>query len=108
MKSPCNIALLLRPLTGLCGISWTMMFHLAALLWLHHLSQMIAEIYPDMDPGHLDQYFLEMSILCPRNVDVDDFNTRLLESFSGEERVYHSADFADEDGQGIQHFTECL
>jgi len=26
----------------------------------------------------------------------------LLDSFSGEERVYHSADFADEDGQGIQ------
>ena len=54
---------------------------------------MIAEIHPDMDPGHLDQYFLERSILCPHNVDVDEFNTRLLDSFSGEERVYHSADF---------------
>jgi len=29
-------------------------------------------------------------------VDVDEFNTRLLDCFSGEERVYHSADFADE------------
>jgi len=44
---------------------------------------MIAEIYPDMHPGNLDQYFLERSILCPRNVDVDEFNTRLLDSFSG-------------------------
>jgi len=74
----------------------------------HHLSQMIAEIYPDMHPGNLDQYFLERSILCPRNVDVDEFNTRLLDSFSGEERFYHSADFADEDGQGIQYPTEYL
>jgi len=57
---------------------------------------------------NLEQYFLERSILCPRNVDVDEFNTRLLDSFSGEERVYHSADFADEDGQGIQYPTEYL
>jgi len=43
---------------------------------------MIAEIYPDMHPGNLEQYFLERSILCPRNVDVDEFNTT-VDSFSG-------------------------
>ena len=40
--------------------------------------------------------------------NVDEFNTRLLDSFSGEERVYHSAGFADEDGKGIQYPTEYL
>jgi len=47
----------------------------------HHLSQMIAEIYPDMDPGHLDQYFLERSILSPHNVGCGEFNSRLWSPF---------------------------
>jgi hypothetical protein len=51
-------------------------------------------IYPGIasDPPPPPEYFLDRMILAPRNVDVFAMNERMIESLTGEERVYYSAD----------------
>jgi ATP-dependent DNA helicase PIF1 len=58
------------------------------------VAALIAKIYPDIQTGPdlTDQYFLERSILCACNVDVDDINVTVNKDFPGDIRVYHSAD----------------
>ncbi|KAI0683475.1 hypothetical protein C8Q76DRAFT_602778, partial [Earliella scabrosa] len=38
------------------------------------------------------QYFLDRTILCARNSDVDDVNARMLDRLPGAAQVFHSAD----------------
>ena len=58
------------------------------------LDAFVAEIYPDIgsNPPPPAEYFLNRTILAPRNSDVDDLNNKLLSLMSGEEQVFHSAD----------------
>lgn len=51
-------------------------------------------IYPGVDsvPPPPPDYFLNRMILAPRNVDVTSFNTKIIDRFHGDERVYFSAD----------------
>ncbi|TFK83718.1 hypothetical protein K466DRAFT_456667, partial [Polyporus arcularius HHB13444] len=54
---------------------------------------LISELYPDIGtPNKPDQYFLERTILSPKNDAVDDLNQNILDMFPGEEHVMQSAD----------------
>jgi hypothetical protein len=41
-----------------------------------------------------DQYFLEHAILCPRNAEVNEINSKIYSQFPGQGQIYHSADSA--------------
>ena len=66
------------------------------------VEDLISAIYPDITLlGRTNNYFLERSILCCKNDDVDDLNYELFKRFPGEERVYLSADSVPaEEGAG--------
>lgn len=50
-------------------------------------------IYPGISgPTPPPEYFLDRTILAPRNSDVDELNLDILSRMQGEERVYFSAD----------------
>jgi hypothetical protein len=55
-------------------------------------------IYPQLQAHHDDQYFLDRTILCPRNDDVDFINRFALAQFPGEEKIFYSADSVVEEG----------
>ena len=86
--------------------------------WFHcpqnTVESLIDTIYPGVDamPHPHDNYFSECSILSAKNDDVDELNKRILDTFPGEERVYHSADSIketrDEDGNELMYPTESL
>ena len=62
---------------------------------------LIVELYPNIQaPDKPDQYFLERTILSPKNDAVDELNQAILTQFPGEETIMHSADKVDgDDGQ---------
>jgi PIF1-like helicase/Helicase len=78
------------------------------------VESLISTIYPGVTamPHPHDNYFSERSILSARNTDVDDLNKRILDSFPGLEKVYHSADsikeMRDEEGAQLMYPTEYL
>jgi PIF1-like helicase len=61
---------------------------------------LLDHIYPGIGnlPHPPDHYFAERSILSLCNVDVNALNQMVLDKFPGQERVYHSADFANTRG----------
>ena len=63
------------------------------------ISDLIAEIYPDIGRGRdwPDDFFLERAILCPKNSEVDEINAKLLSSFPGQSSVFHSVNTAEGD-----------
>jgi ATP-dependent DNA helicase PIF1 len=71
------------------------------------IDQLIDAIYPHidaLDPAEdiRSEYFKVRAILSPRNVCIDDLNTKILGRFPGEERVFLSADKAlDDSGKNI-------
>jgi hypothetical protein len=75
---------------------------------------LIDAIYPDITTaGKPDQYFLDRTILAPRNDEVDVINQSILNSFPGEEVVLNSVDKAvmgENQGQNQNHYytTEYL
>ena len=63
------------------------------------VSDLIAEIYPDIGRGRdwPDDFFLERAILCPKNSEVDEINAKLLSLFPGQSSVFHSVNTAEGD-----------
>jgi hypothetical protein len=56
---------------------------------------LIDSLYPGIDtlpPENHNNYFLERTILSPRNDDVDQLNQSVLDHFPEEEKIFHSAD----------------
>ena len=62
---------------------------------------LIAALYPNIQvPGITgDQYFLERTILAPRNDDVHSLNSEVLDCLPGERKTYRSADRAELEGE---------
>ncbi|UYV73006.1 hypothetical protein LAZ67_10001495 [Cordylochernes scorpioides] len=65
---------------------------------------LVKEIYGDkLLPSDFEQY-TDKAILCPRNVDVDDINNRVLDILEGDSITYFSSDSIDdatpEDNEG--------
>jgi ATP-dependent DNA helicase PIF1 len=62
---------------------------------------LIDALYPNIQipgiPG--DQYFLERTILAPKNEDVHAINAEVLNHLPGERRTYRSADRAELEGE---------
>ena len=72
---------------------------------------LINHIYPGIRdlPHPPDAYFSDCSILSARNDDVDDLNGRVITDFPGQEKVFHSADWArDNDNGEIMYPVEYL
>jgi hypothetical protein len=58
--------------------------------------KLINDTYPDIHLGNKpNQYFLERTILCCKNDDVDDINKIILDMMPGIEKVLNSADSID-------------
>jgi len=59
------------------------------------IDSLIDTIYPGISDNTLpsDQYFTDRCILSARNEDVHSINAQVLNTFPGEERTYHSADW---------------
>ena len=57
---------------------------------------LVSEIYPNLHLGSALQggYFLERSILCARNTEVDGINAHVMNQFPGDSRIYSSIDKA--------------
>ena len=67
------------------------------------LEDLIRVIYPNISSLNLpDQYFSECIILAPHNADVHSINEHILGRYPGEEKIYYSADSA-EDEEGADH-----
>jgi hypothetical protein len=61
------------------------------------VASLINAIYPDIVNEKLDRYFMDRTLLCGTNNDVDDINTEILKKFPGEEKVLHSTDSVGRD-----------
>jgi hypothetical protein len=60
------------------------------------LERLIGETYPNIHlANRSNQYFLERTILCCKNDDVDSINKTILEKMPGREKVLTSADSVD-------------
>ena len=72
------------------------------------LERLIDETYPDIHLANRpDQYFLERTILCCKNDDVDSINKTILEKMPGQEKVLPSADsveVANQNQDGYQPY----
>ena len=57
------------------------------------VQSLIDTIYPGVSTTpQPDEYFADHTILCSKNDDVHDLNKKILDTFSGHEKVYFSAD----------------
>jgi PIF1-like helicase len=65
------------------------------------MKSLIETIYPGINqlPLSPDQYFAERTILTSRDNDQDDINEEMLRQFSGEEKVFISADSVKNNGK---------
>jgi hypothetical protein len=84
-------------------------FHLAN----NSVESLIDHIYPGIrdlpHPPH--HYFAERSILSPCNKDVHELNQTILDAFPGQQMVFHSADSAQDRGDGemmypVEHLNQ--
>ncbi|KAG5716843.1 ATP-dependent DNA helicase PIF1 [Termitomyces sp. T112] len=53
---------------------------------------LISSTYPHIDHHQDDQYYLDCTILCGKNSDVEDINSEVLQKCPGEEKILQSAD----------------
>ena len=72
------------------------------------LPALILKIYPNLQDGPTlpDAHFLERSILCARNAEVDEINASVIESFPGDLTVFHSVDSASNTGSANDNLDE--
>jgi ATP-dependent DNA helicase PIF1 len=57
------------------------------------ISALINALYPGITQGgHPDKYFLDRTILCPKNDAVDELNQSILDRFPGQQTVITSVD----------------
>ncbi|UYV61371.1 hypothetical protein LAZ67_1004638 [Cordylochernes scorpioides] len=73
---------------------------------------LVKEIYGDkLLPSDFEQY-TDKAILCPRNVDVDDINNRVLDILEGDSITYFSSDSIDdatpEDNESYPPLHVCM
>ena len=76
-------------------------------------TKLIDTIYPNLDRLHdrsedeKTTYFSERVILAAKNIDVDSLNDAALKRLPGDEKTYHSADQAfDDGGNPVNSFTQ--
>lgn len=62
-----------------------------------NLDTLINHVYPDLGTENQDKDITEKAILATTNSVVDSINEKVLERFTGEEVLYHSADSVEED-----------
>ena len=68
------------------------------------VKSLVDSIYPNLTtPNNPDSYFLDRTILCCRNDDVDAINQEILDTFPGEEVTVHSIDRASDPDEGVDH-----
>ena len=65
----------------------------------NNAESLITSVYPDIEDQLMkpDIYFLNRTILSPKNVEVTELNNSILAKTAGEERVYFSADSISEE-----------
>ena len=70
----------------------------------------ISAVYPNLQTGEalLDKYYLEGTILCPRNSEVDEINEEVLKTFPGEESLYSSVNSIKGSEEGNHYPVEYL
>ena len=58
------------------------------------VKELISEIYPGISQGNRlsSQYYLKRAILAPRNAEVTELNSSILDSFPGDLQTFHSVD----------------
>ncbi|KAL4583975.1 hypothetical protein LXL04_008563 [Taraxacum kok-saghyz] len=63
---------------------------------------LISEIFPSLQSNEFDSnFFVSRAILTTKNENVDEINDHLIESFSGDQKVYHSFDEAEDDRNNL-------
>ena len=74
------------------------------------VSDLISAVYPNLQTGEalLDKYYLEGTILCPRNSEGDETDEEVLKTFPGEERLYSSANSIKGSEEGNHYPVEYL
>ena len=71
------------------------------------LEELIRMVYPNIQLQHINnpnEYFLDRSILCCKNNDVDEINKRILEMMPGRAKVLNSADSIDTSNEAQDGF----
>uniref|UniRef100_A0A8I6XC41 ATP-dependent DNA helicase n=1 Tax=Hordeum vulgare subsp. vulgare TaxID=112509 RepID=A0A8I6XC41_HORVV len=65
------------------------------------LEKLIDHVFPALDHNMSDpNYMTSRAILSTKNDNIDKINTRMIERFQGEEKIYHSFDSAKDDPHG--------
>uniref|UniRef100_A0A8I6WRR5 ATP-dependent DNA helicase n=1 Tax=Hordeum vulgare subsp. vulgare TaxID=112509 RepID=A0A8I6WRR5_HORVV len=65
------------------------------------LEKLIDHVFPALDYNMSDpNYMTSRAIIYTKNDNVDKINTRMIERFQGEEKIYHSFDSAEDDPHG--------
>uniref|UniRef100_A0A452YN05 ATP-dependent DNA helicase n=1 Tax=Aegilops tauschii subsp. strangulata TaxID=200361 RepID=A0A452YN05_AEGTS len=65
------------------------------------LEKLIDHVFPALDDNMADpNYMTSRAILSTKNDNIDKINTRMIECFQGEEKIYHSFDSAEDDPHG--------
>lgn len=74
------------------------------------IENLINAIYPDVNHPQPDDYFLDRTILAPRNDEVDTINEEIAKLFPGNARTYLSADSiaATEDNEDAHGYARVL
>ncbi|KAL4588886.1 hypothetical protein LXL04_001784 [Taraxacum kok-saghyz] len=63
---------------------------------------LISKIFPSLQSNEFDSnFFVSRAILTTKNENVDDINDHLIESFSEDQKVYHSFDEAEDDRNNL-------
>ena len=73
-------------------------------------SDLTRVIYPNIGNGQAltNQYFLEYTILCSRNIEVNEINSLVCGFFPGESRTYSSVDSIQGAEDSAQYPVEYL
>jgi ATP-dependent DNA helicase PIF1 len=60
--------------------------------------KLIKVIFPSLEVhGNSSEYMIYRAILSTKNEHVDELNNMMIDRFTGEEKIYHSFDMADDD-----------
>ncbi|KAJ1692544.1 hypothetical protein LUZ63_009242 [Rhynchospora breviuscula] len=65
------------------------------------VNELIETVFPSLNEnGHRTDYIASRAILSTKNEYVDRLNQHMIESYPGEELIYHSIDTAEDDARG--------
>ena len=95
---------LLQVGAGRGGYAQSVSLHQSMIIPDNTAKSLVESIYPGITtPNHPDPYFLDRTILCCRNDDVDAINQQILDTFPGQEVTVHSIDRASDPDSGEDH-----